>query len=302
MIKGNDETKKYSKTINSYEIYGLNATNDEINLTTVLPATYDVGGSEGRRSAVVLLKKSITELYELQTTPQLTTEVSMKYDVKGRIIEYVNHGNVSDTSDDYNSVIEYHNSMNALNIINVPKSIKVSTPSLGLVRERTTDVDTSNGNISKVSANNNGTWAETNMEYNQYGNLTYIQYPQNTAGESMFYKYTYDSVFNKYVTKIEDAFGYSSTSTYDSNFDKPLEIIDLTGNKMIYSYDSFGRNTIILAPKEIAAAKPYTIKFEYFPYFSLLPSGSGVTFDPANLSNSTFVPVAVTSHYDCKFQ
>ena len=63
MIKGNDETKKYSKTINSYEIYGLNATNDEINLTTVLPATYDVGGSEGRRSAVVLLKKSIMFIY-----------------------------------------------------------------------------------------------------------------------------------------------------------------------------------------------------------------------------------------------
>jgi RHS repeat-associated protein len=291
VIKGNDETKKYSKTINQYAIYGLNATNDEINLATTLPATYDVGGTEGRRSAAVLLKKSITELYELQASPQLTTEVSMKYDAKGRIVEYTNHGNVSDASDDYTSIIEYHNSMNALNIINVPKSIKVSTPTLGMVRERTTDVDTSNGTIVKINANNNDTWAVTKMEYDQYGNLVYIQYPENTAGESMLYKYTYDADYNKYVTKISNAFGYSSSATYDSNFDKPLEIIDLTGNKMRYKYDTFGRNTIILAPKEIQAGKPYTIQFEYYPYISLIPSGSDITA-------SNFVPVAVTSHYD----
>ncbi len=291
VMKGNDETKKYSKTINQYAIYGLNATNNEINLATTLPATYDVGGTEGRRSAAVLLKKSITELYELNSSPQLTTEVSMKYDAKGRIVEYSNHGNVNDASDDYNSVIEYHNSMNALNIINVPKSIKVSTPTLGTVRERTTDVNSSNGTIVKINANNNNTWSETKMEYDQYGNLIYIQYPENTAGEAMSYKYTFDADYNKYVTKISDAFGYSSSATYDSNFDKPLEIVDLTGNKMIYKYDTFGRNTLILAPKEIQAGKPYTIQFEYFPYFSLLPSGSEVT-------ESNFSPVAVTSHYD----
>lgn len=291
VIKGNDETKKYSKTINQYAIYGLNATNDEINLATTLPATYDVGGTEGRRSAAVLLKKSITELYELQASPQLTTEVSMKYDAKGRIVEYTNHGNVNDASDDYTSVIEYHNSMNALNIINVPKSIKVSTPTLGMVRERTTDVNSSNGTIVKINANNNDTWAVTKMEYDQYGNLVYIQYPENTAGEAMHYKYTYDADYIKYVTKISNAFGYSSSATYDSNFDKPLEVVDLTGNKMMYKYDDFGRNTIILAPKEIQAGKPYTIKFEYYPYISLIPSGSDVTA-------SNFVPVAVTSHYD----
>lgn len=298
IIKGNDENMKFSKTINHYEIFGLNATNDQINLATVLPATYDVGGTEGRRSAIVLLKTSITELYELNPSPQIVTEVSMKYDTKGRIIEYLNSGNINDTSDDYTSEIEYHNSMNALNIINVPKSIRVSTPSLGLVRERTTDVDSSNGNIVKIRANNNGNWAETDMEYDQYGNLIQIVYPQNTAGESMSYEYTYDSNYSKYVIQIKDAFGYSSFATYDSNFDKPLEVTDYTGNKMIYEYDNFGRSSKIIAPKEILAAKPYTIKFEYYPYFSLLPSGSGVTFDPANPSNSTFVPVAVTSHYD----
>lgn len=291
VIQGNDENKKFSKAKNHYEIYALNDSNDEINLSTALPANFDVGGTEGRRSAIVLLTKSITDLYELDPSPQLTTEVRMKYDSKGRVIEYINKGNILDNTDDYSSVIEYHNSMNALNIISVPQSIKVSTPSLGLVRERTTDVDSSNGNIVKISANNNGNWALTRMEYDQYGNLIQIIYPQNSAGESMSYDYTYDSVYNKYVIKIKDAFGYSSSATYDSNFDKPLEVLDLTGNKMIYTYDNFGRSTKIIAPKEILASKPYTIKFEYYPFLSQIPSGSGLTA-------SNFVPVAVTSHYD----
>ena len=129
------------------------------------------------------------------------------------------------------------------------------------------------------------------MDYDTYGNLAHIQYPQNSNGEAMFYDYTYDSDYNKYIINIKDAFGYSSSATYNSDFDKVIETIDLTGNKMQYSYDSFGRNTLIIAPKEIAAGKKYTIKFDYYPYLSLLPSGSGV-------SATSFVPVAVTSHYD----
>lgn len=291
IVKGNDLNQKFSKTINYYEVYGLNNSNDEINLTTPLSSNYDIGGSEGRRSASVLLKKRVTELYELNATPQIISEVLMKYDSKGRIIEYFNKGNITDTSDDFTSNIEYHSSMSSLNIINVPKSLRVSTPSLGLVRERTTEVDSSNGNIVKVNANNNGSWAVTQMEYDQFGNLIHIRYPENIAGEAMNYDYTYDSVYNKYIIKIKDAFGYVSSSTYNSNFDKQTEVIDLTSNKMIFAYDSFGRTTRIVAPKEIQAGLKYTIKFEYYPFLSLLPSGSGVT-------TSNFVPVAVTSHFD----
>ena len=58
----------------------------------------------------------------------------MKYDTKGRVIEYFNKGNIANTDDDYTSTITYHSSLNALNIINIPQSIKVNTPSGGLVR------------------------------------------------------------------------------------------------------------------------------------------------------------------------
>lgn len=291
VIKGGDVTKKFSRTKNYYEIYKLNNTNDLIDLTTAQPITYDVGGSEGRRSAAVLLTKTVNELYELNPNPQLTTEVRLKYDTKGRVIEYSDKGNIATTSDDYTSTITYHNTLTSLNIINIPQSIKVNTTTGGLVRERKTDVDSSNGNITSTYANNSGSWLQTTMSYDTYGNLIHIEYPQNSNGEAMFYDYTYDTVYNKYIIGIKDAFGYVSSASYNSDFDKIIETIDLTGNKMQYSYDSFGRNTLIIAPKEIAAGIKYTIKFDYYPYFSLLPSGSGV-------SATTFVPVAVTSHYD----
>lgn len=292
VIKGGDINKKFSRTKNYYEIYKLNnITNDLINLTTAQPITYDVGGSEGRKSAVVLLTKTVNELYELNPSPQLTTEIRFKYDTKGRVIEYFNKGNISSADDDYTSTITYHNSLNSLNIINIPLSIKVTTPSVGLIRERKTDVNTSNGSIVGIYVNNNGNWLQTSMNYDSYGNLIHIQYPQNSNGEAIFYDYSYDTTYRKYIVNITDAFGYSSSATYNSDFDKVSETIDLTGNKMKYSYDSFGRNTLIVAPKEIAAGKRYTIKFDYYPYLSLLPSGSGV-------SATNFVPVAVTSHYD----
>jgi RHS repeat-associated protein len=298
VIKGGDLNKKFSRTKNYYEIYKLNNTNDEIDFSVAQPLTYDVGGSEGRRSATVLLTKTVNELYELNSSPQLITEVDFKYDNKGRVIVYTNKGNISNSNDDYVSTIDYHNSMTGINIINVPSSIKVTTNSSGLVRERATEVDTSNGNIQKISAKNNGSWSDTYMKYDQYGNLIHIEYPQNSNGESMFYDYTYDSEYNKYVVNIKDVFGYNSSANYNSDFDKIEETIDLAGNKMRYRYDSFGRNTLIIAPKEIEAGRKYTIKFDYYPYFSDLPTNNGVTYDPSNPSNSTFVPVAITSHFD----
>ncbi len=298
VIKGGDVTKKYSKTINYYKIYKLTTNNDFINLNTPVLANYDVGGSEGRATVAVLLTKTVNELYELAPSPQLTTQVNLTYDTKGRVIEYHNKGNINDNTDDYISNINYHSSLDPLNIINIPESISVSTASGVELRKRKTEVDSSNGTITTIYANNSGIWLETTMEYDVYGNLVRIVYPENTANQRMFYKYTYDSIYNKYVTSISDAFGYTSSATYNSNFDKVIETVDLSGNKMRYDYDTFGRNTLIIAPKEIALGIRYTLKFEYYPYFYLLPSDCGVTFNATDPNASTFVPVAVTSHYD----
>ena len=67
------------------------------------------------------------------------------------------------------------------------------------------------------------------------------------------------------VTNVRDAYGYTSSTAYDYKWAVPVETSDLNGNKMRYAYDDMGRPSTIVGPKEIAAGKPYTIKFEYHP-------------------------------------
>ncbi|MEO8235529.1 MAG: RHS repeat-associated core domain-containing protein, partial [Flavobacterium sp.] len=293
VTKGDDETKIYSRTVNNYEIKALDITNNKLLPSSNLPSNYDVGGSEGRRSAAVVLTKTENYLYELAPTPLLTTGVSMIYDDKGRVITYIDSGNITNPNDDYSSQITYHNdpSLTNKNIITIPKSIKVYVGT-NVVRERSTLVNTTNGNITQVNAKIDATNnAVTNLDYDTYGNLRNIIYPPNYVGNSMTYNYTYDTENNKYVVQINDAFGYSSSAIYDARFDKVIETTDLTGNKMQYQYDSFGRTTIVRGPKEIAANKPYTLKFQYYPRFINASGISGVTA-------TNFVPVALTKHYD----
>jgi hypothetical protein len=146
-IKGEDDNQKFSKTINKYEIRKLDSINNNFMTNTILPDNFDVGGAEGRRSAAVVLKSTTNELYELAPTPLITSKVEMTYDEKGRVVEYVNKGNLATTSDDYKSVINYHN-LTALNILNVPASIKVfptANSSGPAIRERRTEINPSNG-------------------------------------------------------------------------------------------------------------------------------------------------------------
>jgi RHS repeat-associated protein len=292
-LKGNDENQKYNRTVNTYKVYALTNTNNEIQLNNEKPLTYDVGGKEGRRSAAVLLTKTRSEVYELNPTPGLVTEIEFTYDSKGRIKEYVNKGDLSNTTDDYKSVIKYHE-IPSLNIISIPKSIEVTVLDTNTVkRMRNTEINPANGKIIKVGTINGNEAAVTEMEYDQYGNLLMIKYPENTAHQSMSYTYTYDTTYHKYVEKVTDnVFGHESTTLYNYNFDKPKEVTDIAGNTSKYFYDDFGRTTRIVAPKEDNNSDlDYTIKFEYYPYINSLPSDAGATI-------TNFMPVAVTQHFD----
>ena len=296
VIKGSDESLIFSKKENLYEIKELKADNQELYPASNLAFTYDTGGKEGRRSAAVLLMKTKNYLYELNPTPQLTTEETMVYDEKGRIKEYHNNGNINDANDNYVTLITYHaaTSLTAKNIISVPESVRVLVNNVEK-RKRTTTVDPNNGNILSITAKVNGSEdAVTNMVYYTAGLLQSIEYPQNGASvpQRMKYNYAYDSVHSKYITAISDSFGNTSSATYDSRYDKPLTITDRSGKKTEYAYDSFGRNTTVRGQKEIDAGKPYTIKFELYPKYSDL-TAAGISF-----SQDFFVPVALTKHYD----
>ncbi|WOI22889.1 TIGR02594 family protein [Nonlabens ulvanivorans] len=293
VLKGDNSNQIFSKTLNEYTIYGLNDTNDQLILNDVKPFDFDSGGSEGRRSAAVFLTKTRTEHYELNNSPQLITENVMTYNIKGELAVVDNKGDITTNSDNVKTQIYYHNNTNlaSRNIRNVPYVIRVRNASNTLLRERRAFVNSNTGHVNRMWAKIGSLWAWTDMKYDQFGNLTRIIYPENTANQRMSYTYTYDSNYHKFITDITDSFGYSSQSDYDGSFDHVNEVTDYAGNKMIYSYDTFGRTTSVQGPKEIASGQPYTIKFDYYPYQSLLPQS-------ANMTAAEFVPVAMTSHYD----
>ncbi len=296
VILGNNPDSLFSKTENFYEIRKLNETNTKI-LPNTFPNSFDVGGKEGRRSAAVVLTKTRNYLYELAASPGLISEMNFYYDDYGNINLYQNLGNSNDSSDNYTSTITYHTSpaLVSKNILRVPKEIIVGTNGDPTLRKRTTTVNEATGEITSVNTYYSSTeFATTTMEYDNYGNLKKITYPDGGSG-SMFYKYTYDTEFNKYIEKTENAFGYISTAVYNSDFDKIRETVDIAGNKAEYTYDSSGRTLTVRGPKEIEDHKPYTIKFDYYLKRSALPSGHGIATD------DDFVPVAVTSHYDQQY-
>ncbi|KGO87064.1 hypothetical protein Q765_07580 [Flavobacterium rivuli WB 3.3-2 = DSM 21788] len=288
-----------NKTTNTYQVKKM--VNGAFDPTISTPIAYDKGGTEGRGSAVVLLTQTDNYVYELGSTP-VASRVKMEYDTYARVVKYTYQGNVNDLSDDYRTDIEYHSSAALLtkNLINVPKKVSVYDTSSGtdiIKRERTTVVDESTGYVTSITAKIDGTNdAITDMKYDEYGNLAMITLPGNSTStsERVVRNYNYDTVENKYLTKVVDGFNYASStpfessSTYDYNFDKVLVSTDISGNKMEYTYDASGRLKTILAPKEKAASLPYTISFTYNP---LYVAGQGVT-------QANFMPFATTSHYD----
>jgi len=284
----------FSRTLNTYTLYGLQENNTEIDLSNVLPEDYDVGGTEGRGTAAVFLTETENRLHDLSSNP-LITRTSLEYDELGRVVRFIHHGDVSTPSDNYTSEISYHNdaALMDLNIRSVPEEIMVMVGT-NVVRKRSTaNIDLATGTIgtilAEIDAQNN---AVTSLEYDQYGNLTKITYPENEDNEAMFYEYAYDTIENKYTIGIEDAFGYASSSQYDYRFDTLLQTEDMAGNKMNYEYDDFGRITKIIAPKEQnGLINDYTVKYAYYTKYGQL---SGV----ANINEQDFMPVAVTSHFD----
>lgn len=285
----------YSKTVNDYQIRPLNSSGLIDIQAASLPYTFDVGGSEGRRTARVVLAKTQNLIYELQQTP-IIRETQFTYDAYGRVTEYKDLGNIALASDNYKSQISYHDDSELIdrNILNVAKEIKVTNDDETQLRLRTTaDINLVTGSVGRIEVvlNDNET-ATTQMEYDDYGNLQRITYPENNNGESMFYRYYYDgsSTF-KYVTKIEDAYGYSSSADYSPEFDVPLNTTDRAGNTIYYEYDNVGRLKTVLGTKEKAQGELYTIAFEYYPLFATTSPLGCVT-------QQHFVPFAVTKHFD----
>ncbi|HRZ32036.1 MAG TPA: SpvB/TcaC N-terminal domain-containing protein, partial [Flavobacterium sp.] len=293
-----DNNLLFSRSENEYEIRRLLDDNLVVDTSTggVLPLTFDVGGTEGRRSAIVFLTKQKSYVYELGSSP-LVNESVLKYDEKGRVVVYDYLGNPSDANDNYKTIIKYHDiaSLTAKNIIKIPAVVVASINGTAVRQRETDDIDSSTGLIQTIKHfYNTSDFARVDLKYDEYGNIVHIFYPENETGQRMEYTYGYDTEHHKYIINTTDAFGYSSESNYNSKFDVPELVKDLAGNETWYKYDSNGRLVLVLGPKEIANQSPYTIAFSYFPKYTDLQSSPYQGL----VTEEEFVPVALTNHID----
>lgn len=213
--------------------------------------------------------------YEGQSVPGSSTVTTFDYDAIGNI-KTINDEGDGTIGDRITAEVTYHN-LPADYIMSVPSGITVTTIE-GVKRKRSTSIDNS-GNIIRIQQFlEDGKAAITDMQYDSYGNLSKIIKPANYKNERMWYAYEYDNVTHNYVTKVTDAFGYKSTSTYDYRFGTVSGTVSMNEEPMSYTFDACGRLATVTGPYEIAAGKPYTIAQEYFP--------------------GAVVPYAITRHFD----
>ncbi len=190
----------------------------------------------------------------------MSTKVMNDYDALGNLTVC----NETAAGYELDAAIEYHNKGDRY-IVGVPKHIKVGSKGVTL-RERSTEIDNL-GNITKIEMSAGDKPSVYNIDYDDYGNILKLTKPENYRGQRMWHSYTYDDRLHSLVTKVEDAYGYSSSTEYDDLWNAPKATTDLNGERMEYEYDDLGRPTVIRAPYEIASGEPFTIKYEYEPAY-----------------------------------
>lgn len=202
--------------------------------------------------------------YEGQAEAGLIHTTRYDYDLKGNTILYTDEGSGA-PEEEVQAVIQYH-SLDSLGIYSIPRDMQVIDYEGTVLRHRACEVYPENGNIKTIRQYYTSAEAAVfDYEYDDYGNITKVTRPENINGERMTYEFTYDDEVNTYVVATNDAYGYSSSATYDYRFGVPLTTTDLNDNQMVFAYDTKGRLTHLTGPYELASGAPYTIKMEYFP-------------------------------------
>ncbi|MBR3660004.1 MAG: hypothetical protein IKN61_08875, partial [Bacteroidaceae bacterium] len=244
-----------------------------------------------------------TYYYEGHTPYTVVTAISKDYDSKRNITRYTNEGIVNGSQQEYFTAdISYKQNMH-YNLVSLPDTIVVKDVSGQILRRRIATYNNYGKMVHLTLSNNESQDAEYNCSYNGYGNMYRLICPGNDNGERVEYHYEYDTTVHTYPIRVENmSLGYYSTADYDLRFGKPTRTVDINGAEMRHYYDEVGRDTLILAPKEIADSVPYTIRMSYHPFnFKTLASG---VFAP--LFNPLLEPIsishAVTEHYDCQHE
>lgn len=197
------------------------------------------------------------------TLAKTRTTKDLTHDRFNNVLTSTDTGDDAITTDDLFIAAGYANDT-ARWILGRPSSLEVRAGSAAgtLLRQRT-GTYTSQGKPQTIgTATGTGT-ATSQFTYDAFGNLSTITTPPNSANQSQTYTVTYDPVVSTYAASVTDAFGYTSSSTFDPRFGAVLSETDVNGSQLVRTYDAFGRLATVRGPYDSAGAPALTLS--YFP-------------------------------------
>ena len=135
-----------------------------------------------------------------------------------------------------------------------------------------------------------GNFAQTDLLYDAYGNVTKLTGPANHLNQRAFTNYTYDNTLNQFVVAMSNQFAESTCAIYDLATGLLKQTVDPNGQPMAFEYDQFKRIKNVWAPKELRnPASAPTISYSYTPYAAAsgsIPAVHAVAVTTHNLATA----------------
>ncbi|PKP02145.1 MAG: hypothetical protein CVU11_12945, partial [Bacteroidetes bacterium HGW-Bacteroidetes-6] len=230
--------------------------------------------------------------YEGQAAYQIHTRKTYRHGAYGNVKQYINYADMADNSDNIRAEISYtYNLPN--HFLAMVSQMEVYDFQNNMMRRKLAAYNSASGRVSNIDSYDGANYADIDIAYDSYGNISHIAYPEDVNNDRLEYTYVYDNVVYTYPTSVTDYWGNTSSTTYDYRLGVPLLMTDMCNNQMEFTYYSDGKPKSVKSPKEMGTSNE-TIVFEYWDESS---GGTSANlwaktrhYDPINTSNE-FVTV-----------
>ncbi len=285
--------KIVQETTNTVKLYKVNIGTGHNGLNTKSSTIYSGSQVEESFAYFPAITKNVVQVwYVLGNSNKHKREYLLTYDSYFNVSEFKDKGiNLSSNTDDVIVTISYHSPSSAFGLTSLPNAHNVYKKSISSSnRLRKTVIQTLHASKAPKTIRNYinaSTYAESEITYDTYGNITRLKGPQNSGGQRSFIEITYDGTLKIYPKEVENEFGDVSEMHYDYRTGQITKTIDINDNEIEYEYDALDRLEAVIGPKEQGTNRK-TIQFQYFPFGK----------KPGSTNLNETVPVAVTYHYN----
>lgn len=128
-------------------------------------------------------------------------------------------------------------------------------------------------------------YAQTNFDYDEFGNLTRVILPEGSDSTRVYYEYIYEDTLSTYIREVDDIFGLNSIDmSHDFRYGITNLTIDQNGARYLVTNDNVGRMSAVRSPNELDTDN-MTMLFEYNPIAIV---DNGVIIKPASATTTYY--------------